>query len=225
MQWLAVGGGYCAVAAAVVVDDVAVVVEGHQAAVAVTLCSVDCYSASAPPTAAHFQELRQAHIPYTVKTYFSRGKKKNRTQTIFKKTWMILFTFLAVANRIWGYCHFHRSYRAGQGQNISICSFGSLPGCDWCFCWSNWICYSNEKEMKTCYLNGLLNSNNLKATHKALICYLAFVRLFLAAISLAVSGSGNEVGRGKFCVAEKEKPLNYNSESYYSNNKNNHQFN
>lgn len=162
VQWLAVGGGYCAVAAAVVVDDVAVVVEGHQAAVAVTLCSVDCYSASAPPTAAHFQELRQAHKPYTVKAYFSKGKKY-RTQTIFKKTWIILFTFLAVANCIWGYSHFHRSYRAGQGQDISICSFGSLSGCDWCFCWSNWICYSNEKEMKTCYLKGLLNWNNLKA--------------------------------------------------------------
>lgn len=49
----------------------------------------------------------------------------------------------------------------------------------------------------------VLHSKNVKITNKVLKCYRAFVRLFLAAISLAVKGSGNEVGRGEFCVAEK----------------------
>ncbi len=86
-----------------------------------------------------------------------------KEQTIFKKMCIIMLTFLAVANRTWGYSHFHRSYRAGQRQNITICSFGSLSGCDWCFCWPNWICYSNEKKKEIRILKWLVGFKQSKS--------------------------------------------------------------
>lgn len=133
-------------------------------------------------------------------------------------------TFLTVADRCWRHSHRDGS-DSGERQDVAVGCFWPLPGSYWRFSRPHWISYSRNESHKNWLMFQITSSifnkqwpvkcspkialysfskhchtelfiiNSTKTTRKQ---YLAFVMLFLAATSLAVRGSGSDVGMGEF---------------------------